>query len=215
MYENRALKALLGNSLNMPEEDMDDLRVESQTGYPYEEAALKSYYFLTILDSIRTDEFRESFNATIPLLRKEYGFKDLQELCFEIIKYVKERYDFTFPQIVQIENAGDTQDVISFIQFLEYDNEEFIINVWKYLKPETNSLRFENYCEQNGNKIISEIEEQSDTRSYPKLISDFLRTYNKDDMIEWFCDQSKRLNTAILLELREGESDVWKNWNHN
>ena len=115
MYENRALKALLGNSLNMPEEDMDDLRVESQTGYPYEEAALKSYYFLTILDSIRTDEFRESFNATIPLLRKEYEFKDFQELCFEIIRYIKERYDFIFPQIVKIEDAGDTQDVISFI----------------------------------------------------------------------------------------------------
>lgn len=208
MYENRALKALLGNSINLPEEDMDDLRVESETGYPYEEAALKSYYFLTILDSIRTGEFQESFNATIPLLRREYGFKDLQELCFEIIRYVKERYDFIFPQTVKIEDLEDTSDVISFIKFLEYDNEEFITNVWKYLKPETNTFQFQNYCEQNADKIISEIEEQSDTRSYPKLIADFLRTYNKDDMIEWFCEQSKRLNTTILLALREGESNV-------
>ena len=208
MYENRALKALLGNSLNMPEQDMDDLRVESQTGYPYEEAALKSYYFLTILDSIRTGEFQESFNATIPLLRKEYEFRDLKELCFEIIRYIKERYDFIFPENIEIENTEDTSDVISFIKFLEYDNEEFITNVWKYLKPEINLFQFENYCEQNANKIISEIEEQSDTRSYPKLISDFLRTYNKDDMIEWFCEQSKRLNTAILLVLREGETNV-------
>ena len=207
MYENRALKALLGNSLNMPEQDMDDLRVESQTGYPYEEAALKSYYFLTILDSIRTGEFQESFNATIPLLRKEYEFRDLKELCFEIIRYIKERYDFIFPENIEIENTEDTSDVISFIKFLEYDNEEFITNVWKYLKPEINLFQFENYCEQNANKIISEIEEQSDTRSYPKLISDFLRTYNKDDMIEWFCEQSKRLNTAILLVLREGETN--------
>jgi len=208
MFENRALKALLGNSLDLPEEDMDDLRVMSQTGYPYEEAALKSYYFLTILDSIRTGEFQESFNATIPLLRKEYGFKDLQELCFEIIRYIKERYDFIFPQTVKIEDAEDTSDVLYLIKFLEYDNEEFITNVWKYLKPEINSFQVENYCEQNGNKIISEIEEQSDTRSYPKLIADFLRTYNKDDMIEWFCEQSKRLNTAILLVLREGEPNV-------
>lgn len=208
MYENRALKALLGNSLNLPEEDMDDLRVESQTGYPYEETALKSYYFLTILDSIRTGEFQESFNATIPLLRKEYEFRDLKELCFEIMRYIKERYDFILPEIIEIESTEDTSDVISLIKFLEYDNEEFITNVWKYLKPETNLFQFENYCEQNGNKIISEIEEQSDTRSYPKLISDFLRTYNKDDMIEWFCEQSKRLNTAILLVLREGEPNV-------
>jgi hypothetical protein len=28
-------------------------------------------------------------------------------------------------------------------------------------------------------------------------------------MIEWFCEQSKRLNTAILLALREGEPNVW------
>jgi len=208
MYENRALKALLGNSLNMPEEDMDDLRVESQTGYPYEEAALKSYYFLTILDSIRTGEFQESFNATIPLLRKEYEFEDLQELCREILRYIKERYDFIFPEKVKIEDVGDTQEVLQLIKFLEYDNEEFIVNVWKYLKPETNSFQFKNYCEQNGNKIILEIEEQSDTRSYPKLIANFLRTYNKDDMIEWFCEQSERLNTAILLGIREGESNV-------
>ena len=196
MFENRALKALLGNSLDLPEEDMDDLRVMSQTGYPYEEAALKSYYFLTILDSIRTGEFQESFNATIPLLRKEYGFKDLQELCFEIIRYIKERYDFIFPQTVKIEDAEDTSDVLYLIKFLEYDNEE------------TNLKSFENYCEQNGNKIIFEIEEQLDTKAFPKLIADFLRTYNKDDMIEWFCEQSKRLNTAILLVLREGEPNV-------
>ena len=107
MYENRALKALLGNSLNMPEEDMDDLRVESQTGYPYEEAALKSYYFLTILDSIRTGEFQESFNATIPLLRKEYEFEDLQELCREILRYIKERYDFIFPLETNVQPMFD------------------------------------------------------------------------------------------------------------
>jgi hypothetical protein len=208
MYENRGLKALLGNSIDLPEQDMDDLHVESQTGRPYQEAALKSYYFLTILDSIRTGEFQESFNATIPLLRKEYGFKDLQELCFEIIRYIKERYDFIFPERVKIEDSEDTANVISLIKFLEYDNEDFITNVWKYLKPEINSLRFENYCEQNGNKIILEIEEQSDTRSYPQLIANFLRTYNKDDMIEWFCEQSKRLNTSIILALREGESNV-------
>ena len=208
MFENRALKAVLGNSLDLPEEDMDDLRVMSQTGYPYQEAALKSYYFLTILDSIRTEEFQESYNATIPVLAQNYKFADLQELCHEILRYVKERYDFIFPQTVKIEDSGDTKEVLDLIKFLEYDNEEFITNVWKYLKPEINSFQVENYCEQNGNKIISEIEEQSDTRSYPKLIADFLRTYNKDDMIEWFCEQSKRLNTAILLVLREGEPNV-------
>lgn len=208
MFEDRAMKALLGNSLNLPEEDMDDLRVKSQTGYPYEEAALKSYYFLTILDSIRTGEFQESYNATIPLLRREYEFDDLQELCHGVMRYIKERYDFIPPENIDIEDEGDTDDVIKFIKFLEYENEEFIVNVWKYLKPETNSIQFKKYCEQNGNKIIAEIEEQSDTRSYPKLISDFLRTYNKDDMIEWFCEQSERLNTAILLGIKEGEENV-------
>ncbi len=208
MFEDMQTKVLLGNSLNMPEEDMDDLMVESETGYPYEEAALKSYYFLTILESIRTGEFEESFNATIPLLRKEYEFEDLQELCHNILRYVKERYDFIFPENVKIEDSGDTQDVLDFIKFLEFNNQEFITGVWKYLKPDLNSFRFRKFCEQNGNKIILEIEEQSDTRSYPKLISEFLRTYNKDDMLEWFCEQSERLNTTILLALREGEENV-------
>ena len=85
----------------------------------------------------------------------------------------------------------------------EYDHEEFILDIWQYLKPETNLKSFQNYCEQNGNKIISEIEEQLDTKAFPKLITDFLRTYNKDDMIQWFCDRSERLNTTILLRIRE------------
>jgi hypothetical protein len=48
-----------------------------------------------------------------------------------------------------------------------------------------------------------EIEEQLETHDYSGLIADFLRTYNKENLIEWFCEKSKALYPSILLALRE------------
>ena len=45
-----------------------------------------------------------------------------------------------------------------------------------------------------------------DSKAFPKLIADFLRTYNKDDMIQWFCERSNRLITEIQVRIRKEES---------
>ena len=95
--------------------------------------------------------------------------------------------------------------MLKFIEFIEYDHENFIIEVWTFLNPETNSFQVEKYCEQNKIKIISEIEEQLSSREFNWMIADFLRTYNKEDITAWFCEKSKRLRSAILLKLIQGE----------
>ena len=41
MFEERHQKILLGNSIPLPEEDLDDASVESEYGKPVEEEALK------------------------------------------------------------------------------------------------------------------------------------------------------------------------------
>jgi hypothetical protein len=203
MFEERHQKILLGNSIPLPEEDLDDAYVESEYGKPVEEEALKEYYFITITDNIGREDFKENYLAVINQIIRNYDVRKQQMLCEAIMHQVKQVYDYLSPVNVDINSDEDVTNILNFIQFIEYDHEEFILGIWEYLKPETNLKSFQNYCEQNGNKIISEIEEQLDTKAFPKLIANFLRTYNKDDMIQWFCDRSERLNTAILLRIRE------------
>ena len=182
---------------------MDDASVESEYGKPVEEEALKEYYFITITDNIGREDFKENYLAVINQIIRNYDVHKQQMLCEAIMNQVRHVYDYLSPTNVDINSDEDVRNILNFIQFIEYDHEEFILDIWQYLKPETNLKSFQNYCEQNGNKIISEIEEQLDTKAFPKLITDFLRTYNKDDMIQWFCDRSERLNTTILLRIRE------------
>ena len=203
MYEDRAQKILLGNSLELPEMDLDDAMVKSEYGRPVEEAALKEFYFITVTDNIGKEDFKENYLSAINIIRTDYDVEKQQMLCDSILKQIKEVYDYLPPENVDYNSENEVLDILEFIQFIEYDHEDFIVGIWEFLKPETNLKSFENYCEQNGNKIIFEIEEQLDTKAFPKLIADFLRTYNKDDMIQWFCDRSERLNTAILLRIRE------------
>jgi len=203
MFEERHQKILLGNSIPLPEEDLDDASVESEYGKPVEEEALKEYYFITITDNIGREDFKENYLAVINQIIRNYDVHKQQMLCEAIMNQVRHVYDYLSPTNVDINSDEDVRNILNFIQFIEYDHEEFILDIWQYLKPETNLKSFQNYCEQNGNKIISEIEEQLDTKAFPKLITDFLRTYNKDDMIQWFCDRSERLNTTILLRIRE------------
>lgn len=203
MYEEPTLKILLGNSIPLPEEDLDDEYVKSEYGKPNEEEALREFYFTTITGSINQEDFKENYLSVIDSIKKEYDSEKQKMLCIAILHSIEEKYDYEPLENVELNTDDDIIDVLKFLEFLEYDHEEFILDVWGFLKPETNSFQVENYCEQNKDKIISEIEEQLDTKSYPKLIADFLRTYKKDDMIQWFCNRSNRLNTAILLRIRE------------
>ena len=77
------------------------------------------------------------------------------------------------------------------------------MDIWKYLKPDSNSFQLENFCEHNIPKILKEVEEQLETHYFPETITDFLRTYNKENFINWFCEKSKNLYTSILIALRE------------
>jgi hypothetical protein len=203
MFEDRAQKILLGNSIPLQEEDLDDACVESEYGKPVEEEALKQYYFITITDKIGKEDFKENYLSVITQIKREYDVHKQQMLGAAILHQVQQVYDYMPPNNVDINSDEDITNILNFIQFIEYDHEEFILGIWEYLNPETNLKNFRNYCEQNGNKIILEIEEQLETKSFPKLTADFLRTYNKDDMIQWFCDRSERLNTAISLRILE------------
>jgi hypothetical protein len=202
MYETEDLKVLCGNTIEEPEMDYDDLRVESESGDPAVDSGLMQFYFVTISDAMTTPDFRNNYLSVISKV-KTYSTKNQQLLAFALVQKIPEKYDFQFSTDFTPYNQQEINDTYHFIEFIEYNHEKFITNVWKYLKPDSNSLDVEKFCEHNDTKIISEIEEQLESHYFPELIADFLRTYNKENLIKWFCEKSKDLYPLILLTLRE------------
>lgn len=200
MFEDRDMKVLLGNSIREPEVDYDNEEVESEYGEPVRESALKQYFYVTVVDHMQTPEFREHYLAVLPEIR-HYPTEEQQLLANSILNTIKEKYDFELSINPEVNNQLEINDVLQLLEFIEYDHEDFIVEVWYYLKPDTNSFQVEKFCEHNKYKIIDEIEEQLTLRSLPWMITDFLRTYNKDEIVEWFCEKSKNLRTMILLKL--------------
>jgi len=185
MFEDHDLKVLLGNSIREPEVDYDDAEVQSELGYPVEEEALKEYFYVTMIDNIGKKDFREEYLSVYPDVMS-YLTIHKQVLVEAILKQIKQVYDFIPSITVDTNSTKDVESVLKFLEFIEYDHEDFIIEVWTFLKPETNPFHLEKYCEQNKIKIVSEIEEQLSSRDFPWMIADFLRTYNKEDITAWF-----------------------------
>lgn len=194
------LKILLGNSVSMPEEDLDDAVVASRSGEPHAEDALRDYYFSSLTIQIGKENFQAEYNSVIDFIRT-YPLEQRIRLSYSIIKRIKEVYDFEFPKDLDVNSELEVQNVLDLIKFIEYENEKLIINVWKYLAPENNRVNTLLYCEQNKNRILLEIEEQIDTFDYNPLIVQFVKSYEGDKIIKWFCKQSERLETEIKIEI--------------
>lgn len=201
MYESEDLKVLLGNSIEEPEVDYDDAEVASETGHPVEESALKQFYFVTITDHMSTPDFRNHYLSVIQQVRN-LDTLDQQLLAFSIVQKLPEKYDFEFSLNFTPYNQDEINELYMFLEFVEFNHEKFITDVWKYLKP-NGKINIEQFCLSNSERIMTEIEEQLSTHYFPELITDFLRTYNKENLIKWFCEKSSALYSSILLALRE------------
>ena len=207
MYDSESLKVLLGNSIEEPEVDYDDAKVQSETGYPVEESALQQFYYVTVTDNMGKPDFKSNYLSVINQI-KTYPPEEQRSLSLAILQKIPEVYDFEFSINFNPDSPYEIYELYLFLEFVEYNHEKFILDVWSNIKPDSKSIHIQNFCEQNQVKILKEIEEQLESHYYPRLIADFLRTYNKDELVEWFCEKSKNLYTSILLNLREENSNV-------
>lgn len=202
MFEDLSQYTLLGQSIPEPERDYDDEMVNSEYGQPVAEDALKLYYFNSITNNIGKEDFKEEFIISMQHI-KEYEVPDLRSFIQTILEQIKAVYDYEFPFVLEFNDWPQVNELLHFLSFVEYDHEEFIVNTWKYLNPDVTKFNIEKYCATNSERIVTEIEEQTDSHDYPRMISVFLRTYIKDKLIEWFCSKSKNLRSAILIKLME------------
>jgi len=200
MFEDLNQYTLLGKSIREPGRDYDDEIVNSEYGVPAAEDALKLYYLQSITNSIGKEDFREEYLASVKYVM-EYEVEELRSFTETILEQITLVYDFEFPYKLDFNTKDQINELLKFLAFIEFDNEDFITTTWKYLNPDVNSLQIEKFCEQNADKIVLEIDEQVDSHDFSGMIAIFLRTYIKDKLVEWFCNRSKNLRTSILIKL--------------
>ena len=205
-------EVLLGNSIPLPEEEPDDNRsdVDFQyhiytEGIEFQEDALREYRFITVLDNIKTPEFKQNYLSVINDIKRDYTPREQILFCERILEKIEEVYDFIFPQNIKLYDLEDVNSVYTFLEFLEFDCESFIVDVWRFLNISLKGLNIERYCKDNIKGIIQEVEKQVETHTLLEIISKFLRTYNKEGMTEWFSEMTQRSRSLIILRSIEDE----------
>lgn len=191
--------ALLGNSIALPEQELDDFFLKTNETDDAQ-GALESYWFIGVLKTIGTQEFKSSYQSSINNI-KELELESQITFCECIIRHIIDKYDFEFPEKPVVKTSEDVLEVYKFLEFLEYDHEMFLVNVWKNIKVDLATKRLSQVCEENMDLIVSEIDEQSTLAIYPELVTIFLRTYLKEDLFNWFCKITKSMETTITARI--------------
>jgi len=199
MIETNETKILLGNSIEAPEVDMDEKQENGD--YPYQESALQDYYFAIIINNIGKKEFQENYLISKNIVIS-YPVQQQLNLIAMIKDKLEELYDFEIPKYLYPDNQEDINNVLEFLEFLEYDNEKFLTEIWYYLNV-NNIINIDDICSSKEKQIMLEVEEQLESQYFSQLTSYFLRTYNKDQFIKWFAINSKKIKTRILLTIRK------------
>ena len=196
---NQDEKILLGNSIPLPEVDVDENNNDELT----QKNALKGYWFATILNTIGRDVFKSNYLTVIDDIKNESSLKEQKGFCYIILKRIKNVYNFEFPIILEFNNLEQIYDLYEFLEFLEYDYKKFICNIWKFLRFNICSESIEYFCKNDSMKIIKQIDDQINLGFYPSNISMFLKTYNKEYLINWFYKASKKVRSEILVNYME------------
>ena len=163
------------------------------------EDAFKKYDLINFLDSIGTSEFKNIY-----MMLSTVNFTPVEKtiLARDVVERIKEVYDIDLI-LSDTPTLKETTDIFKFLKFIEFEYINFMADVWKFLKVNLRS-DIRDFCIQNSDKIIKIIEEQIETHFLPELVVNFLRTYNKEDMINLFIKLTEKSRMMIVLRKEGG-----------
>jgi len=186
--------ALCGES-SFPPEELDN----EETHFDLTSKSILHSSQEDILDNMKTNDFKYIYKELSSDI-KQASFKRQRRFCEAVLRKVSEIYDFEFPTNIDITNLNDVNELYLFLEFIEFDNIDFISRVWKYLRKDIKGLDINKFCFANAIKIIKEVEDQIQSYDFNEKITLFLRTYYKDKFIKWFVRQTENAKIEIMIE---------------
>lgn len=194
----KSQEMLLYSLVEPPEYDADEAELEAR----YKKAFYESSK-IDIQDQLNTNDFEDTWLVLRADIENE-TINRQRIFSEQTLDKIFETYDFSFPVTLSLDTQYEINDFYDFLEFLEYKNQNFIGSVWSFLKP-VNLMRFDvaGFCKENADKVIREIEEQLEVHPQSEMITTFLRSYEKDNMINWFTDRTERYKINITVSIFE------------
>ena len=185
---------LVGNAITPPEMDnYEEDEDRRQLRAIYESSSYD------ILDQMNKDTFKDTYE----ILKKDITDFPLKEQKIFLERYLDkmvEIYEYEFPENPVYDSESTISKMFEFVEFVEFDNLMFLKYVWRYL-DDILSVKIEDYVFVNGETIIEEITNQANLlTTLNENVSEFLRTYNKEGILEWFSNRSERMKYDIYAE---------------
>jgi len=195
MEEQDNLKTLLGGIDYIPE--VDDEENEEMV-----EDAIKSYFMLEILNSVGEENFKEVYYSMIGDI-KQFPMEEQFNFCRSILDKIKEVYNFEFPRQIEVLTEDSVNQIYILLQFIEFNYIDFLAELMKPYNFDFRKGNNREFIESNYDRIERDIEVIS--KNVPEIISEFLRTYNKEDFINWLVNRIEKSKMLVLLKIKEGE----------
>jgi len=194
-----AEKALLGGSLPLYEVEEDFDRDIT------EEASLK-YDMMSVISAIGTDDFKSTYVVLMSHIA-EQSIEIQRPFCYEIATKVEQIYGYDFPVNLDFVGEYSVFDFYKFLEFLEFDYIDFLSKLWKLLPVSLKTIDIASYCNSEYKLVISRVEQVVQSEIFSKLVSIFLRTYMKEDMIKFIIEKTYKERMMIILKIKTVEDD--------
>jgi len=192
-------KVLLGSSMEMYEVEEDQDRDLA------EEASLK-YDAMNIIKSFSTDDFKNTYTSAMPHIA-EQAIEIQRAFCYELLNKVEEVYDYVFPVNLDFSNQASINDFYKFLEFLEFDYVEFLARLWKLLAVDLRTVDVESYSKDNSILLIAKVDEILKLNVFSGLVSIFMRTYTKENLINFIVKKTEKSKMLVFLKTKEGEEN--------
>lgn len=189
-----ALRILHGKSIEIPELDE-----ELQKNIDIE--ALIKYEIYLLSESIGTNSFEDNY-----FLFKDdifdYEIESKKLLCNRILSKLEKVYEFGFSDDLNLNTFEDRNWLLEFINFVEFDNIDLLIELFYTLDVSLFKIDLEHYLKEKRNEVIFTLQSLDLIYTYNKLILDFLINYNSDDLIKWLIRQTEKNKIEIQTNLQ-------------
>jgi len=188
-------RVLLGSSLPIYEVEEDEDR-------DVVEQASLTYDMMNVITSLGTDNFKSMYIVLMPHIYEQP--LDIQRsFCYELLNKVEEVYGYTFPINLDFNSEYSVSDFYKFIEFLEFGTVDFLSKLWAFL-PTNNlkSINIASTCDLNSSLIISKIDEVVKNNVFSKLVSLFLMSCSKEDLISFIIKKTTKDRMLVYLGIQ-------------
>jgi len=169
---------------------------------PSEDAGnhLIQYEFVDLIANIGELDFKVTYLNFIDDIKKQ-SFSNQKILCDHLINQIQKVYNFEFPEKIILSNQEDINHFYEFIKFLEFNNEEFLIEIFKSFDIDFNKIKPYDFCIKNQNEIIKQINFY-DLSKLPPIFMNLYDTLENKILIPIVSQMISKNKESISNELR-------------